>query len=131
MTPYRRNALVSLICAALFTGLAVFLATTPYWPGLLTASYMVILLAWYARGQYGRHCRLVAEAEWWRRTKLGMRQAPLNPCCLPFDETGFLHDEVRCTRDRIPELWIEQARVEDEWNELVAGLGDLNQEEEA
>lgn len=130
MNLHRRNVRILLVVGIAFTAGATSLAATPYWPGALISGYVALLAFWCLRGQYRRACRLEQEAEWWRRTKLGIRQPPLSPCCVLFDETEFLHDDVRCTRGRIAELWIEPTQVESEWKALVASLHDLGQEEE-
>ncbi|MFE0472530.1 hypothetical protein ACFW2V_13040 [Streptomyces sp. NPDC058947] len=120
-----------LTVAVFFTASAIALVSTPYWPGTLLACYLAIMAFWSSRTQSARGRRLAIEAEWWRRTKLGVQQPSLDPCCMRFDRTSVLHDEVRCTGWRIPELWVEWERVESEWKELVSDLEDLNQEEEA
>lgn len=131
MIRHQRNAGMLLSCGIAFTFLAVMLAATTTWPGVFIACYIALLSFWCSRAQARKGRRLEEEAEWWRRTRLGVRQPPLSPCCMRFDETGILHDQARCTAGRIPELWFEPSCVDVRWQELIADLGDLNQEEEA
>src|SRR5690606_21127300 len=93
VTLYRRNARISMGCAAVFAGAALCLANSPYWPGTLLISYLAFGAVWYGQDQRRRHHRRMIEEEWWRRTRLGVRQPPLDPCYMPFDETSLHHDE--------------------------------------
>lgn len=116
---------------ALFMALAVVVAFTPYWPASFVFFYAAVLALGCSKHERRKRMRREAERRWWIRQKRGVRQAPLSPCCLRYDETGFLHD-LLCTRDRSGELPVQQEQFDIEWNSLlVAELGDLEREEGA
>jgi hypothetical protein len=131
VNPHQKNTRILLAIATLFVASATWLATTTHWSGALISCHVAATSFWCARVQRRKARRLAEEAEWWRRTKLGIQQSPLDPCCLRFDATSLWHDEARCTGGRLPEVWVEQERIDGEWKTLVASLGDLNREEEA
>lgn len=108
-------------------GIGVFFMATPYWPLVVFFLYGSILLLWRGWDERNRHRRRRAEDEWWRKRKLGIRQPPMKPCCVRFGRTGPLHDDLRCTRERAEESWIQQGVVDMIWEDMIADLGDLEQ----
>lgn len=128
MDNYRKRALRcgSTMLGLLFTG-ALFLVVG-LWPMTLVCTYLTVLTGWTAWRSSLKAKRRKMEIEWWARAKKGIEQEPLNPCCLEFDETGYLHDEAFCTRYRYkrPKPLTRQERIEidEAWAEIVAHLKD-------
>lgn len=118
------------MAALLFGSLEVLLVVRRHWIAAAVAAYMAVLLLDRWRLHRRRFLRTREEFEWWRRAKLGIRQSPLDPCCLHLEETGSLHDEKRCTAGPVARLWVDHDYLESRWGELVAELGDLDREGE-
>lgn len=75
-----------------------------------------VLFVWCANREMVHRCRALAEREWWRLRRAGEFPDPLVPCCILADVTGgAVHDDARCTRDRVDEMFYEIAyRLEED-----------------
>jgi hypothetical protein len=114
--------------------LGIFLTVTPLWLASVPMFYAATFWVWRGALCRSEETRRKHEAQWWRRAKTGVTQKPLHPCCLKYEETGFLHDDIRCTRylnrkphPKSPE---ERAEIDPVWKEMISHLRDPEHGEE-
>lgn len=124
-----RYAWGPLVGSALFLFLAAALLFSPYWAASIVFLWCAGLLAGCFLYEHRKRVRRKMEREWWARQKRGIRQAPLSPCCMEYEQTGAWHDDVRCTRDCLPALATEEDCSEAEWTWLLAEFNDTEQGE--
>lgn len=135
MAGHRENALrdFSVALGCILAG--VFFLVTGLWFLSIVALYLAALMCWSGWHQKAKARRREAEIAWWARARKGVEQEPLHPCCLQFDDTGYLHDESVCTRYRYkrprPITRQERMEIDREWERIVSRLRDPGYGEEA
>jgi hypothetical protein len=132
---HRKRALrcFSFALGSVVTG--VLFVAAGLWPLSLVSLYAATLSWWIGCRSNGKARRMQLEREWWIRAKRGIEQPPLTPCCMEFEDTGFLHDEPHCTRYRYgrprPITREELTEINLAWAEIIAHLEDPEYGEEA
>jgi hypothetical protein len=135
MASHQKNAFrdfsASLVCVAVSTLFVV----TGLWPLSIVSLYLATFFLWSGWRQKAKAERREAEIEWWMRARRGIDQDPLNPCCLQFGDTGYLHNDAACTRYRYrrprPITREERMEIDREWEQIVSRLRDPEYGEEA
>lgn len=135
MASYRGRAAIRFCCAAACTAIGVLFAVASVWFMSFVALYSASFLIWRGFRIHGKGIRLERERVWWSKAKKGVEQDPLDPCCTPFGETGFRHDEPSCTRYRYlrpkPITREERLEIDRKWNEIISHMSDPEYGEEA
>lgn len=135
MASHQKNALRDFSASLGCVVVSVLFMVAGLWPLSIVTLYLATFLLWSGWRQKGKADRREAEIEWWARAKKGIEQDPLNPCCLQFDETGYLHDEAVCTRYRYrrprPITREERMEIDREWQQIISRLRDPEYGEEA
>jgi hypothetical protein len=128
VTGHQKKALVRFCSALGCVAVGVFFGAVSLWLMSFLALYSATFFLWSGFRNLKRHERIRREVEWWRRAKDGVEQDPLNPCCVEFGETGFLHDEQKCTRYRYgrprPISKEEREEIDKAWSEIIAHFYD-------
>lgn len=135
MDGHRKRALR---CFSLAPGLivaGVFFVVAGLWPLSVVCLYLATFAWWVGWRSNAKARRMQLEREWWAKAKQGIEQEPLTPCCMEFDDTGFLHDEPHCTRYRYgrprPITREELIEIDKSWVQIIAHLEDPEYGEEA
>lgn len=135
MASHQKNAFRDFSASLGCVAVSVLFVVAGLWPLSLISLYVATFLLWSGWRQKAKAERREAEIEWWARAKKGIEQDPLNPCCLQFDDTGYLHDEAVCTRYRYrrPRQITREERMEidREWQQIISRLRDPEYGEEA
>jgi len=134
MSGHRKKALSRFSSALGCVLVGVFFAVASLWLLSFLSLYCASFLVWSGFCFRRKAIRAELEEQWWIDAKNGAEQDPLDPCCMEFGNTGYVHDELKCTRYRYgrprPITREELLKIDEAWNDIVSRLRDPEYGEE-